>query len=69
MTRTAATRHLADYLLPGRRRDAEHRAASPGDALPEYRSGIKGVGEGGAIPPPAAIINALNDALLAIGRR
>ena len=25
--------------------------------------GTKGVGEGGAIPPPAAIVNAVNDAL------
>jgi aerobic carbon-monoxide dehydrogenase large subunit len=29
--------------------------------------GIKGVGEGGAIPPPAAIFNAVNDALRGLG--
>lgn len=29
--------------------------------------GIKGVGEGGAIPPPAAIFNAVNDALRPLG--
>jgi aerobic carbon-monoxide dehydrogenase large subunit len=30
---------------------------------PHTAFGIKGVGEGGAIPPPAAIVNAVNDAL------
>lgn len=30
---------------------------------PYSKFGIKGVGEGGAIAPPAAIINAINDAL------
>jgi carbon-monoxide dehydrogenase large subunit len=30
---------------------------------PNTPFGIKGVGEGGAIPPPAAIFNAVNDAL------
>jgi len=33
--------------------------------LTEY--GVKGLGEGGAIPPPAAIANAVNDALRAYG--
>ena len=34
---------------------------------PHTEYGIKGVGEGGAIPPPAAIFNAVNDALRALG--
>jgi len=34
---------------------------------PNTEYGIKGVGEGGAIPPPAAIFNALNDALQGLG--
>jgi carbon-monoxide dehydrogenase large subunit len=29
--------------------------------------GMKGMGEGGAVAPPAAIANAVRDALLAIG--
>jgi carbon-monoxide dehydrogenase large subunit len=29
--------------------------------------GVKGIGEGGAIAPPAAIVNAINDALAGIG--
>ena len=33
--------------------------------LTEY--GVKGLGEGGAIPPPAAIANAINDALRGYG--
>ena len=34
---------------------------------PYTEFGIKGVGEGGAIAPPAAITNAINDALAALG--
>ena len=33
--------------------------------LTEY--GVKGLGEGGAIPPPATIANAVNDALRGYG--
>jgi carbon-monoxide dehydrogenase large subunit len=32
---------------------------------PHTRFGIKGMGEGGAIAPPAAVVNAVNDALIA----
>jgi carbon-monoxide dehydrogenase large subunit len=40
----------------------------------EYRSprnplGVKGLGEGGAISPPAAIANAIDDALAPLGVR
>ena len=37
------------------------------DPSPHTDYGIKGVGEGGAIPPPAAIFNAVNDALRGLG--
>ena len=30
---------------------------------PYTEFGVKGIGEGGAIGPPAAIVNAINDAL------
>ena len=36
---------------------------------PYTRFGQKGIGEGGAIGPPAAIANAVNDALAGIGAR
>jgi carbon-monoxide dehydrogenase large subunit len=34
---------------------------------PNTKFGIKGIGEGGAIAPPAAIGNAINDALASLG--
>jgi carbon-monoxide dehydrogenase large subunit len=34
---------------------------------PHTKFGIKGMGEGGAIAPPAAIVNAVNDALQPLG--
>jgi carbon-monoxide dehydrogenase large subunit len=34
---------------------------------PYTRFGQKGIGEGGAIAPPAAIVNAINDALAPLG--
>ena len=34
---------------------------------PYTQFGVKGIGEGGAIAPPAAIVNALNDALRPLG--
>jgi carbon-monoxide dehydrogenase large subunit len=58
---------LADYLLPGAAEMpsiALHHLETPS---PNTEFGIKGVGEGGAIPPPAAIINAVNDALFGMG--
>jgi carbon-monoxide dehydrogenase large subunit len=36
---------------------------------PFTRFGQKGIGEGGAIGPPAAIANAVNDALRPLGAR
>jgi carbon-monoxide dehydrogenase large subunit len=34
---------------------------------PYTKFGVKGMGEGGAIAPPAAIFNAVNDALQSLG--
>jgi carbon-monoxide dehydrogenase large subunit len=34
---------------------------------PYTEFGVKGIGEGGAIAPPAAIANAVNDALRSLG--
>ena len=58
---------LADYLLPG--------ATEVPDALIDHMQtpsplsmfGQKGLGEGGAIGPPAALANAVNDALAPLG--
>ena len=59
---------LADYLLPGADRDAGAARSSTWRRrrlIPTF--GIKGIGEGGAIAPPAAIVNAINDALAPLG--
>jgi carbon-monoxide dehydrogenase large subunit len=58
---------LADYMLPTARDMPAiviHHIETPS---PNTEYGIKGVGEGGAIPPPAAIFNAVNDALRCYG--
>ena len=61
---------LADYLLPGpvevpAPRIDHMETPSPYTELRRQ----KGIGEGGAIAPPAAIANAVNDALSGAGRR
>ena len=58
---------FADYLMPGA---AELPAIKIGHlhtpaSATEY--GMKGMGEGGAVAPPAAIANAVRDALAALG--
>ena len=58
---------FANYLMPGA---AELPAIKIGHmhtpaSATEY--GMKGMGEGGAVAPPAAIANAVRDALVAIG--
>jgi aerobic carbon-monoxide dehydrogenase large subunit len=58
---------LAEYMMPGATdipRIAIRHIETPS---PNTEYGIKGVGEGGAIPPPAAIFNAVNDALRGLG--
>ncbi|MBB6305899.1 xanthine dehydrogenase family protein molybdopterin-binding subunit [Xanthobacter tagetidis] len=58
---------LADYLMPGAAEMPPIRLRHLEIPSPNTRFGIKGVGEGGAIPPPAAIFNAVNDALASAG--
>jgi carbon-monoxide dehydrogenase large subunit len=58
---------LADYLLPGAGEVPSARLDHMQTPSPYTRFGQKGLGEGGAIAPPAAIINAVNDALASMG--
>ena len=54
---------LADYLLPGASDVPNIRLLHMETPSPYTNFGQKGVGEGGAIGPAAAIGNAINDAL------
>jgi carbon-monoxide dehydrogenase large subunit len=58
---------LADYLLPGAADVPGVRIIHMETPSPYTRFGQKGIGEGGAIAPPAAITNAINDALKGLG--
>lgn len=58
---------LSDYLLPGPTEVPDIRIEHMETPSPYTRFGVKGIGEGGAIAPPAAIANAVNDALREIG--
>ena len=58
---------LLDYILPGPTELPKFRIEHRETLSPYSAHGIKGVGEGGAIAPPAAIINAINDALSPLG--
>ena len=58
---------LADYLLPGAGEMPALRIDHMETPSPYSRFGQKGIGEGGAIGPPAAIANAVNDALAGLG--
>ncbi len=58
---------LADYLLPGATEVPMARLDHMETPSPYTAFGQKGIGEGGAIAPPAAIVNAINDALAALG--
>jgi aerobic carbon-monoxide dehydrogenase large subunit len=58
---------LADYLLPGAVEVPEPRIEHMTTPSPLSLFGQKGIGEGGAIGPPAAIANAVNDALAPLG--
>ncbi len=58
---------LADYLLPGPAETPAPRLEHMETPAPYTMFGVKGIGEGGAIAPPAAIVNAINDALKGIG--
>jgi carbon-monoxide dehydrogenase large subunit len=58
---------LADYLLPGATEVPAMRIFHMQTPSPYTAFGIKGMGEGGAIAPPAVIFNAVNDALHPLG--
>ena len=58
---------LADYLLPGPTEVPSIRIDHIATPSPYTFFGQKGIGEGGAIAPPAAIANAVNDALAPLG--
>ncbi len=60
---------LADYSLPGATEVPALRIEHMETPSPYTRFGQKGIGEGGAIGPPAAIANAVNDALRPLGAR
>ena len=54
---------LMDYLLPGPTELPRFRIMHMETPSPYSAHGFKGVGEGGAIAPSAALVNAINDAL------
>ena len=58
---------LADYLLPGSAEMPDVRVFHMETPSPYTEFGQKGVGEGGAIGPGAAVANAVNDALHKLG--
>ena len=58
---------LADYLLPGTTDVPDVRLDHMETPSPWTTFGQKGIGESGAIGPPAAIVNAINDALTSLG--
>jgi aerobic carbon-monoxide dehydrogenase large subunit len=58
---------FADYLLPGAMEIPEPKIIHLETLSPWTEFGVKGIGEGGAIAPPAAIANAINDALKSLG--
>ena len=66
-TGSRRTTTLADYLLPGSTEVPAVRIIHMETPSPYTRFGQKGLGEGGAIAPPAAITNAINDALKGLG--
>jgi carbon-monoxide dehydrogenase large subunit len=58
---------FADYILPGPTEAPRFRVFHLETPSPYTAFGIKGMGEGGAIAPPAVIFNAVNDALRDLG--
>ncbi|QHI99685.1 molybdopterin-dependent oxidoreductase [Xylophilus rhododendri] len=58
---------LADYMLPGATEVPRMRIHHFETPSPHTEFGAKGMGEGGAIAPPAAIFNAVNDAIRGLG--
>ena len=58
---------LLDYHLPSATEVPGIRIAHMATPSPHTEFGIKGIGEGGAVGPPAAIVCAVNDALRLVG--
>ena len=58
---------LGEYLLPGSTSVPRMRIEHMETPSPHTEHGAKGIGEGGAVGPPAAIVSAVNDALRALG--
>jgi carbon-monoxide dehydrogenase large subunit len=58
---------MLDYLLPGATEVPDVRVLHMETPSPHTEFGMKGIGEGGAVGPPAAIVSAVNDALRAVG--
>tara|TARA_B100000029_G_scaffold320661_1_gene313047 strand:- start:1660 stop:3459 length:1800 start_codon:yes stop_codon:yes gene_type:complete len=58
---------LSEYLLPGATEVPDASILHMQTPSPYTRFGVKGIGEGGCIAPPAAITNAINDALYPLG--
>jgi len=58
---------LSDYMIPGPTEVPAIRISHMETPSPLSAFGMKGIGEGGAIAPPAAIVNAVNDALAPFG--
>jgi carbon-monoxide dehydrogenase large subunit len=58
---------LQDYLVPGATEVPNIRVFHMQTPSPYTEFGIKGLGEGGAVGPPAAIVSAVNDALRPLG--
>jgi carbon-monoxide dehydrogenase large subunit len=58
---------MLDYMLPGATEVPDIRVLHMESPSPYTEFGIKGLGEGGAVGPPAAIVSAVNDALRPLG--
>jgi len=58
---------LIDYILPGATEVPDVRILHMETASPNTEFGMKGIGEGGAVGPPGAIVCAINDALKSTG--
>jgi aerobic carbon-monoxide dehydrogenase large subunit len=58
---------LMDYILPGAAEVPDIRISHMETPSPYTEFGVKGIGEGGAVAPPAAIVSAVNDALKPLG--
>ena len=63
------TASLMDYALPKARDVPRIETIHLEHPSPRNPLGVKGVGEGGAIAPPAALANAIEDALAPFGAR